>query len=573
MASRKRRCRFICLRYHGKSPVSTRWRFPLVRDRHGELLAEPTDGCVSAVNFLPVDVRPLRRYQAFGTIATRYFWWCFAGALLLIACNAFWRLGDTFVRDYDEARYAVAASEMLHGHSLLVTTYAGETEFWNLKPPLGYWLLCLSYRILGETPFAMRVPAAICAILTTALTMLLALRAAGRRAAILAGIILATSFGLLGHHAARGGELDVPLTLLMLLFLMLAPQLAQQRWARLAAGLVLSLGFLLKSFAILPFVAAIGLYGLITRGVGSWRMWPLPLTITLATAAIYAVARTAAEGSSEFVRRMFVEDLLLRSTTMIDPGGNSNWDYIGALFDRFAPWPLVVLLALAVSRHFATRRLSAEVATLLWCCILVPLAFFTFARTHHSWYIIPLYPAGAIMAAVAVLEVTERAARVDLAPATAAVMAVLLLACEVRVAIYIEVHDRMPESQIFLASLRERTAGMGQHVRTNFTPSYSERFFLQVVDGFVLDGSSVVNGRAAAGGLGDEMMLIRRPGMGSRGSTEVSGIPVLAQNADYLLMGGSSPSMAGTGVRHSEPPRPAQLHNSNAESLPQGARQ
>jgi len=52
-----------------------------------------------------------------------------------MAWNVFWRLGVAFVRDYDEARYGVAASEMLHHHSMLVTTYAGATEFWRSDAP------------------------------------------------------------------------------------------------------------------------------------------------------------------------------------------------------------------------------------------------------------------------------------------------------------------------------------------------------------------------------------------------------------------------------------------------------
>ena len=118
---------------------------------------------MNAVTLKPGDVRALTWHEALERVAVHYFWQCVAAVLALTAGNAFWRLGDTFVRDCDEGRYAVAASEMLHAHSMLVTTYAGETEFWNLKPPLGYWLLDLSYWVMGETPLALRIPAATCA--------------------------------------------------------------------------------------------------------------------------------------------------------------------------------------------------------------------------------------------------------------------------------------------------------------------------------------------------------------------------------------------------------------------------
>ena len=214
---------------------------------------------ISSVVALPVPERRLRSWhEILWALPVRSFWGCFAGVLGLMSWNALWRLGDTFIRDYDEGRYGVAASEMLHFHSPLITTYAGATEFWNLKPPLGYWLLELSYAIFGETPFALRVPAALCALATVALTMLLARRMAGRRTAILAGLFVSTSFGFLAHHGARSGELDAPLTLSLFAALMLAPRLPESRTARLGMGLVLSLGFLLKSFAILPCIAALG---------------------------------------------------------------------------------------------------------------------------------------------------------------------------------------------------------------------------------------------------------------------------------------------------------------------------
>src|ERR1700757_3898829 len=89
---------------------------------------------------------------------------------------------------------------------------------------------------------------------------------------VLAGGMLATCFGFLGHHAVRSGDLDAPLAFVLFPIVFLTPKLPEARWARLALGLVLGLAFLLKSFACLPFVAAAGLWGVATRGLSSWRM-------------------------------------------------------------------------------------------------------------------------------------------------------------------------------------------------------------------------------------------------------------------------------------------------------------
>jgi 4-amino-4-deoxy-L-arabinose transferase-like glycosyltransferase len=455
---------------------------------------------ISGVVTLPLpERRPRSWYEALWALPVRTFWGCFAAVLGLMSWNALWRLGDTFVRDYDEGRYGVAASEMLHLHSPLITTYAGATEFWNLKPPLGYWLLDLAYTIFGETPFALRLPAALCALATVALTMLLARRMAGRRTAILAGLFVTTSFGFLAHHGARSGELDTPLTLALFAALMLAPKLPDSRAARLGMGLVLSLGFLVKSFAVLPYIAALGLYGLLRRGGSFWRVWVLPVSIMFIIVGTWVVARIVAEDSTEFVRRMFVEDLLLRSTTAIDPDKASLWDYPGALFDRFAPWPLLVACAWALSGRFARQRVGDDSAVLLWCYCLVPLLLFTLARTHHSHYILPLYPAWAILGAVAAMELLQTSRRMRWAVPAGGLLVVCVLACELRLVAHIELHDRLPPAQKFLISWREHfTPGTVLH--TTFAPSYSERFLLQVVDGFVIDEASA-NGNVAIRGL------------------------------------------------------------------------
>lgn len=485
---------------------------------------------MSVVTLSVLGRRPSSWYEAIWALPITRFWECFAGVLGLMAWNAFWRLGDTFVRDYDEGRYGVAASEMFHSHSPLVTTYAGATEFWNLKPPLGYWLLELSYGLFGETPLTLRLPAAVCAVATVALTMLLARRLGGPAVGVLSGILLASSFGFLAHHGARSGELDAPLSLVLFILLMLATRMFDSRAARLGLGLMLSLGFLIKSFAILPFVAAIGVYGLIARGFASWRIWVLPACIVIVTTVTWAIARTVAEDSGEFVRRMFLEDLLLRSTTAIDPVQASVWDYIGALFDRLMPWPLIVVIASALSWRFAHQRLSGDSATLLWCYCLIPLALFTLARTHHSHYIVPLYPAWSILGAVATLEMLQAAQRRQWAGWLAGGLALCVLGCEVRLIMHMEIHDRLRPPQVFLLSLRERL-GPGARVHTMFTPSYSERFFLQVADGFVLDDEPP-GPNAQSGGL----VLLNTSDSAQRALLSSARTVILAQREYYVLV-------------------------------------
>jgi 4-amino-4-deoxy-L-arabinose transferase-like glycosyltransferase len=430
---------------------------------------------------------PFPRTRELAHLVERFFWPLFGAVLALMTFNSFFALEGMHIRDFDEARYGVAASEMLHSHSALVATYAGATEYWNLKPPLGYWLLELSYLVFGETPFALRVPAALSGLALVALTILFARSIAGAGVGLLAGIILATCFGFLGHHAVRSGDLDAPLALSLFPILFLVPRLAAARWARLALGLTLGLAFLLKSFAILPFIAAAAVYGVATGGGGSWRLWVLPLSIAFLIVGTWAVARSAGD-SGEFVHRMLVEDLLQRSTSQVDPGKNGPWDYLGCVFDRIAPWPLVILAAMLLARGSTRQGPGSEQWLLVWCYAVIPLVLFTAARTHHSWYIVPTYPGWAILGAASLVDLYRRARSSDARCLCVVAVAVIgLLGCEARIVSQMFFHSRLTAGEVFLVTLGNGYLPRGTRLDLAFEPSYSERFILQVVDGYVLN--------------------------------------------------------------------------------------
>lgn len=440
--------------------------------------------------------------RALGRFVIRHYPLCAALVLALMACNVFLRLATSRVDDSDEARYGVSAFEMLHTRSFLVTTYAERPEYWNLKPPLGYWLIAASYRIFGCSALAMRLPSALFALAVVAATMIFCKRWCNRRQAILSGLILATSFGLLSHHGARSGDLDACLTFTLLLVAIQLPRLADSPLRVLTLGPILGCGFLLKSFAILPMIAVGAIHGMAT---GSWRKQKLgPCLLSLGTlllmVAAWAGARYQADGSFYFVRRMVVEDLFARSVSVIDKGTSSPLSYLTALTDRFAPWPLLVVVAALLAwrerrRVSWLRRLSRQgVLLLLGLWIAIPLALFSLARTQHHWYLDPIYPACAMLAAPAVLYLAGRARRRWQAAALIVWIALPLAFCEARVLQRVLIRDRMPRQQRFLVALRRTAHGRCREVRATFRLSHSERFILEVVDGFrvVEDGAGRV---------------------------------------------------------------------------------
>src|ERR1700688_3409133 len=176
--------------------------------------------------------------SALGCFVDRHGRWCAALVLALMACNLFLGLGTSNVNDYDEARYGVTAFEMQQHRTFVLDTYAGQREVWALKPPLGYWLMALSFALFGGSALAMRLPSALCALAAVAVTMGAARRWFARRLAILAGAILATTFGFLSNHGARSGDFDAGLTLILLLIAVQLPGIAESSWRGVAGALL-----------------------------------------------------------------------------------------------------------------------------------------------------------------------------------------------------------------------------------------------------------------------------------------------------------------------------------------------
>jgi 4-amino-4-deoxy-L-arabinose transferase-like glycosyltransferase len=507
---------------------------------------------ISAPNLrVPTDVDPTAQTVPFertlGLLAVRRYGPCAAFVLLLMAFNVFAGLGSVSLNDSDEARYGVAAWEMLHNQSYIVTTYAGQPEYWNLKPPLGYWLMALSFRVFGPTPFALRFPSALCALAAVAVAMAISRRWLGRRASLLCGLFLSTAYGFLTNHGARSGDLDAMLTLLLLVAAFEVPRLGKSPWRVVSLGFLLGLGFLLKSFAILPLVATAGLYVCWT---GAWRRQRLgPCLLALLAFALpvaaWAAARIHADGNAHFLELMVQEDLLARSTSIIDKVTYSPFGYLKSLFDRFAPWPLLILVAAILAareERFHWRALGRRLARgrlpflLLWTA--VPLVLFSVSRTQHHWYLDPSYPAWAMLGSLAVLELVRRAPAERRRTAVLVCILVPLALCEVRVLYRVLLDERAPASQRFLASLAEHRMELGSELRTG-PLHHSERFILEAMDGFEVKEVDEGNAATDRGLFDAPSVLIAKTAPGPRPQPQL-GSGIFLETRDYLLFQGAN---------------------------------
>jgi 4-amino-4-deoxy-L-arabinose transferase-like glycosyltransferase len=468
---------------------------------------------------------------------------CAAAVLALLACNLLLGLASSKVNDFEEARYGVSAYEMQQHRAFVVPTYAGQKELWALKPPLGYWLMALSFALFGGSALALRLPSALCALAATAATMWWARRWFDLRLALLAGLIVATTFGFLSHHGARSGDFDAGLTLVLTLIAVQLPKLGDAPWRVVALGALFACGFLLKSFAIVPMILVVCVYMVWT---GGWRRLRLGaclagLGLFALIVGAWAVARWRADASPDFLLRMVREDVVGRSTSIVDKSTSSPIGYATALFDRFAPWPplmiAAVLLALRAGMTPRLRRSGVQPLLILW--VAIPLVFISLVRTQHHWYLDPIYPALAMLAAGSALFLVDRAPSRGRIAALAGLVVLPLALCEARLLTRVLTKDRMPDDQLFLSALAPGAAGGCREIRSTCRLAYSERFILEVMDGLAVVEPGAVPSAAAGGAARPACLLVGKRSWRLPPAPAADRLPprgtLVAENASYAL--------------------------------------
>ena len=322
----------------------------------------------------------------------------------------------------DEALYAEAAREMLAGGDW-ITPYVNGVFFFE-KPPLYYWLAGISYSVFGVSPFAARLPAALMAILTIAVTARLAARVWGPRAGLLAGLALATSLQMI--MIGRMGIMDVPLTCLITLAL-----LAYAQWRRhggllaaVAFGTLVGLAMLLKGMAggLAPAVAVV--HALAYRrgprriSVGSVLLAAAAFTVV---AAPWFIAMAVRHGDT-FIDIFIKQQHGQRVTHQMQSHGGPVFYYLALIAVSFFPW--VVFLPASIRHREPHDEQKSFWRSLLVVWIAVVLLPFSLVSTKLPGYVTPLFPAMAVLVGV---ELDRRLTEAGRAPWVAALAGALLL--------------------------------------------------------------------------------------------------------------------------------------------------
>jgi 4-amino-4-deoxy-L-arabinose transferase-like glycosyltransferase len=326
--------------------------------------------------------------------------------LLPVALTALVYLGSAGHRaiiDYDEGYYVRVAQEMsLRGD--WVTPYANGVRFLE-KPPLMYWVTAASFRILGYTEFAARLPTAIAVIALVWVVVLMARRAAGERAAVIAGLCLSCCVGtfLFTREALHDIWLVLFITLSMHAFLGWRLDPGHSRARALLFYAAMAGAAMTKSLVGIAFPAGIVvLFFLLARERPKLRDLHLMAGLSfflLLTVPWHWLAAVRNEG---FLWSFFANEQFLRFLGRHDPpivwsvSLTTFWALIPVWF---FPWTAFLPAAYVAGRRPAAPSERALVLLVLaWLAII--LGFYTVSgRLEH--YAFPVLPALALLVGLA----------------------------------------------------------------------------------------------------------------------------------------------------------------------------
>ncbi len=313
---------------------------------------------------------------------------------------------------------------MLVTHNYFWPTINGHVYY---DKPLGsYWLVVMSAPFTGGlNEAATRLPCAIAGLVAVVILMMLVRRLYDdARIGLLAGFILATSFSFVFFSRHASADVETITGELCALFLFQRNEDRAAGWWVVALWLIMAATSLTKGLLgfVLP-ILVFGAYSLLRDGWAElWQRisrdtvaarirwliernrWFFNFYTIVGVAVGIAVYATPFEissrmmGSEKGLQMVFRENV----TRFFEPFDHRGpiYLYVYVIFALMAPWSALLPAALVETHHL--RRIDAEPAradrfalVYFWATFI----FFTLSGSRHSYYILPILPAAAILVA------------------------------------------------------------------------------------------------------------------------------------------------------------------------------
>jgi 4-amino-4-deoxy-L-arabinose transferase-like glycosyltransferase len=320
-------------------------------------------------------------------------------ALWAVTCLP--NLGAPSLWDIDEGNNATCSYEMRESDNWIVPTFNYRLR--EDKPALIYWLQMACYELLGVNETAARLPSALAALLAVLVVYELGRRMFGVETGLLAGLILGGSIGLIGAaHFANPDALLVAFCALTLA-LVWNDQQGERKgtlaWVGVACGLAVLAKGPIGLLAPLGICAAYHAWQRQLSRFLDWRLGDLALAFVLVAAPWYVWVTVDTRGA--WILGFWGKHNLGRATAAMENHSGPYYYYLLVLCVGLLPWS--IFLGPTVLHAWKRLRLPdaadrpAVRFLVVWAGAF--LVFFSIVRTKLPNYILPAYPAFALLTA------------------------------------------------------------------------------------------------------------------------------------------------------------------------------
>lgn len=302
----------------------------------------------------------------------------------------------------DEGRYAEIAREMAASGDFITLRLNGIPYFG--KPPLQIWMTALSFHAFGLGEWQARLWTGLCGIAGILMVAYAGRRVFGGRVGLTAGMVLASClyWATAGHINSVDMSLAAMMTLALCALLIsqsIESGLRSQRSWMLVCWIGMALAVLSKGLVgiVLP-GAVLALYTLISRDWTIWRrlhFWPGLLVFFLIAAPWFVLVSLR---TPEFLQFFFLREHFARFASNVH-NRHAPWHYfIPLLLAGILPWLGVFGQSLWHARNEKAPGFQPRKLLLIWAVFIF--CFFSLSKAKLPSYILPVFPAVALLIAV-----------------------------------------------------------------------------------------------------------------------------------------------------------------------------
>lgn len=303
-------------------------------------------------------------------------------------------LGASTFFDWDESHYGEVALEILKSNDWIVLTYGGQPDL-IAKPPLGTWLIALSFKFFGVTEFALRFWSALFGVATILLVYFFGKEIKNNCVGLFSAIFLLTTVNFIGYHGARTGDYDVILTFFITLsfyFFFLSEKREDNKFL-IGTAIAIAMAVLIKGViglfpAIIIMVYLLYFQSLKKTLLNKETLYAiLSLCLLILPLFLYRFMK-----GGEYFKTVYEYDLLQRFTEPVEGHvGDASFYFLVLYYSFGIIFFILILLFFSYSINLMLKKNRPATLLVIWISLIF--IFFTIAKTKIFWYIMPIFPA------------------------------------------------------------------------------------------------------------------------------------------------------------------------------------